>query len=243
MTKKILLTLFVAWAIISAEKASAQMATDSVALNHIVANYYTAIDRQSHLYNGPEYEFYDPVIKGNAYVFNIREFTPGSVKYDGVIYYNVPMLYDINKDVVVILLYNHFTKISLLSNRVSEFWLHNHHFVYINADAAGKHPVSAGFYDQLYAGKNISILVKRAKAIQNVTAAVTIETLFTETTDYYLKKGNDYFGFGGKGALLDLLKDKKKELRQYIKTSNIDYRENPEPAMTGIGAYYDHLVN
>lgn len=243
MTKKILLTLVVTWGTITTGQVSAQMAAaDSSGFNRVVADYYTAVGKQSHLYNGPEYEFYDPVIKGNAYVFDIKIFTPGAVKYDGVVYSNIPLLYDINKDLVVTLLHNHFTKISLLSTRVSEFWLHGHHFVYLNADSTGKRGVATGFYDELYNGKSVGIVVKRAKAIQTLTGNTSLETLFTESKDYYLKKGGDYFSFGGKGGLLDLLKDKKKELRQYIKANNIDFRENPELSMASIVAYYDKLT-
>lgn len=241
MIKKILLTLILTWGAVTTGNVYAQMAADSTGANQVIAGYYTAIGKQSHLYNGPEYDFYNPIIKGNAYVFDIKEFTPGSVKYSGVTYSNVPMLYDINKDVAVILLYNRFTKISLLGTKVDWFKLHNHYFVHVRPDSAGKHNVADGFYDELYGGKNVSVLAKRSKTIQNLTGSSSTESVFSETKDYYLKKGRDYFSFGGKGGLLDLLKDKKKELRQYIKANNIDFRENPEPAMVSIVAYYEKL--
>jgi len=243
MVKKILLALVITWGIIASGNVSAQTSVDSTGLRQVIANYNTAIDQQSHLYNGPEYEFYDPIIKGNAYVFDIKTFSPGNVNYNGILYNNVPMMYDINKDVIVILLYNHFTKISLLSTRVSEFWLLDHHFVHINSDSTGRAALTTGFYDQLYAGHNTQILVRREKSIQTTTGSNTVESFFRETKDYYVKKGANYLSFSSKGALLDIFKDKKKELRQYIKTNNIDFRENFELAITNVASYYDQLTN
>jgi len=243
MVKKILLALVITWGIIANGDVRAQIKTDSTGLHQVIANYNTAIDQQSHLYNGPEYEFYDPIIKGNAYVFDIKTFSPGNVNYNGILYNNVPMMYDINKDVIVILLYNHFTKISLLSTRVSEFWLLDHHFVHINSDSTGRAALTTGFYDQLYAGHNTQILVRREKSIQTTTGSSTVESFFHETKGYYVKKGANYLSFSSKGALLDIFKDKKKELRQYIKTNNIDFRENFELAITNVASYYDQLTN
>lgn len=244
MTKQTLLALVITWGTISAGRLSAQTATDSTGYNRVVAGYYTAIGKQSHLYNGTEYEFYPPHIKGNAYVFDVNAFKAGSVNYDGVDYYNVPMLYDLNKDAVIILLYNNFTKVSLISERVSDFSLLGHSFVRINADSlTGVKKVATGFYDQLFKGRHVQLFAKRAKTIQTTTGTTTLETFFSESKDYYLKIGNDYFSFGGKGALLSLLKNRKKELNQFIKANNIDYRNDPEPSMTAIVKYYDQINN
>ncbi|HEX8019047.1 hypothetical protein [Mucilaginibacter sp.] len=243
MLKKLLLALVITWGIIASSHVSAQTGIDSTGLSLVVANYNTAIGEQSHLYNGPEYEFYDPTIKGNAYVFDNKSFTTGSVRYGAAVYSDVPMLYDLNKDVVVVLLYNHFTKFSLLSERVPEFWLLNHHFIRLNTDSTGKAALATGFYDQLYQGRKIGIIVKRAKSIQTSTGNNTVESYFSETKDYYVKKGGNYFSFSGKGGLLDIFKDKKKELRKYIRTNDIDFRENFERAVVNVATYYDQLTN
>ncbi|WP_114939788.1 hypothetical protein [Mucilaginibacter endophyticus] len=243
MIKTILPVLIITLSIFANGRVCAQSEIDSTGLNHVIANYNTAIDQQSHLYNGPEYEFYDPLIKGNAYVFDVKTFSTGNVNYNGTLYNNIPMMYDINKDVIVILLYNHFTKISLLSTRIPEFWLLNHHFVRINSDSTGRAALTTGFYDQLYAGQNTQVLVRREKSIQTATGSNTVETFFRETKNYYVKKGPSYLSFSSKGALLDIFRDKKKELRQYIKTNNIDFRENFEQAITNVASYYDHLTN
>ena len=156
-------------------------------LENTVLNFYSAIGEQSRLYNGPEYNFYDPTIKGNAYFADAVNFANGTVEYDGFIYNDVPMMYDIYKDVVAVLLPNKSAKFKLLSGRVQYFELLDHRFIYIEGATEGKN-LNRGFYDQLYKGKT-EILVKRAKSIQGTSGVSgTVENYFTAKKEIFVKK-------------------------------------------------------
>jgi hypothetical protein len=213
-------------------------------LESTVTSYYNASDNQSRLYtNGPEYSFYDPTIKGNAYLFDTNSFVPGSVEYDGFSYKSVPMMYDLFKDYVVVLLPNKSAKISLLSDRVQNFdWL-GHHFVYVDTDTLSNNKgVNTGFYDQIYKGK-MEVLVKRSKNIQNSSAqSGKAETFFTSKKEIYIKKDGVYRSISNEGSLLSLLKDKKKELKQYIRNNQIKFNSEQEQAIVKVAAYYDQLT-
>jgi hypothetical protein len=243
------LILCLAGMLLSKNSLSQALRLDSVPVQNAVKNaelrYRTALGEASPLYNGPEYYFYDPYLKGNAYLFDLNTFSKGSVYYDGMFYGDVPMLYDLYSDQLVVLLYNHFSKFSLLKERVKSFDLLNHHFININADTIAHNPANmkSGFYDELYEGRS-AVLVKRSKSIQvNTGGTLGAESYFNPSKDFFLKKNNTYYSFGKQGSLLDLLKDKKKELQQYIKANQIKYRRDPEDAMVKIVSYYDHLTN
>jgi hypothetical protein len=245
MIKKILLYLIVISCVLINKSALGQTATNDtsvqrIALARITDTYNTAIGQQSRLYNGPEYDLYNPNIKGNAYFSDINSFTPGTVTYDGILYKDVPMMYDLFKDVVVVMLYNKFSRFTLLKERVQNFDLLNHHFIYIRTDSLNVNSINTGFYDQLYSG-NLEVLVKRSKAIQSTSGTNTIENYFTSSKSFYLKKGNNYYSIGGQGTLLSVLKDKKKELQQYIKANKIKFNKTPEEAMVAMAARYDEL--
>jgi hypothetical protein len=212
-----------------------------------VSGFYKSIGEQSRLYDGHEYLPYDPHIKGNAlFPYDAQGWEPGEVAYDGILYKNVPMMYDVYKDALVVLLYNKFTMYTLLKTRVHDFSFSNHHFVRLDADSISndKSGIVSGYYDQLYSGK-IEVLARRSKSIQNSSNSVVLtpETFFTSTDDYYLRKGNTYYKIGSKGAILGVLKDKKSELQQYLRSNKIKYGANPEDAMAKMAAYYDHLTN
>lgn len=230
-----------------AQPANGDSSSQKNAFNHAISLFYASTGNQSSIYNGPEYYFYDPLIKGNAYFLDINAFTEGSVNYDGIWYSGVQMLYDLNKDEVVVLLYNHFSKFSLINEKVKRFDFLGHHFKNIIADTImsnyNKSDLKSGFYDELYNGKT-EILAKRVKNIQVNSGGLSgIENYFSTVTEYYLKKGPSYYHFSGKSSFLDVLKDKKKELQQYIKSDGINFRAEPEDAMVKIAAYYDHLTN
>ncbi|MEZ2339067.1 hypothetical protein AB6735_25705 [Mucilaginibacter sp. RCC_168] len=247
MIKKHFLSLVIVIFILLAEQVRAQTATadntgeDQISITRLADAYNSAIGQQSRLYNGPEYELYNPAIKGTAYFQDINKFTPGTVTYDGLFFKDVPMMYDLNKDVVVVLLYNKFSMYTLLNERVERFDLLNHHFVNTLSDSLHtNNGIDPGFYDELYHG-HVVVLAKYSKSIQTNSGSNAIETYFSQRKSFYLKKGNNYYSISGQGALLDILKDKKKELQQYIKTKKIKYRKAPEEAMVAIAGRYDEL--
>jgi len=174
---------------------------------------------------------------------DVNAFTTGAVYYDGSYYRGVPMLYDLYSDEIVVLLYNHFTKYSLLKNRVKSFDFLGHHFINISTDTINnKSELNSGFYDELYNGKT-EVLAKRSKSIQtNSAGTMGADRYFSPDNDFYLRKNHTYYKISAQRELLSVLQDKKKELQQYIKANQIKFRSNPEEAMVKIATYYDHLT-
>ena len=248
MIKKHFLSLVIVIFILIAGQVRAQTTTtdnagsDQINITRLADAYNNAIGQQSRLYNGPDYEAYSPLIKGNAYFLDVNKFIPGTVTYDGLFFKDVPMMYDLNKNVVVILLYNKFSMFTLLNERLESFDLSGHHFLNIVSDSLHTNSgIDAGIYDELYQGTNVTALAKYAKSLQTTSVGNTIESYFSSSKSFYLKKGNNYYSISGQGALLDVLKDKKKELQQYIKANKIKYNKAPEEAMVSIARRYDEL--
>jgi len=210
---------------------------------NVKQDFYKKIGAQSRLYNGMQYDAYDPHIKGNACYNDVDSLHAGSVFYDGYQYNNVKMLYDIYKDELVILIYNQFMRISLISEKVRYFNLLDQHFIYVKNDPANSNSLKSGFYDELYGGK-IQVLSKKTKSIQNSTDYTgNIIPYFSPAKDYYLLKSGKYYTVNSEGAFLDALNDHKKEVKQFVKSNNIKFKKAPEQAMAAIAAYYDHLTD
>jgi len=210
---------------------------------NVECDFYEKIGPQSRLYSGIQYDLYNPHMKGNAYFNDVDSWNKGSVFYDGYLYTNVNMMYDIYKDEVVILIYNNFMRISLISEKVRDFDLLNQHFIYLKNNPANSNSLKTGFYDELYSGK-IQVLSKKTKNIQNSTDYTgNIIPYFSPAKDYYLLKNGKYYTVNGQGAFLDALSDHKKEIKQFVRTNNIKFKKAPEQAMTAIAAYYDHLTD
>jgi hypothetical protein len=200
--------------------------------------YNPFIEKQSRLYEGLEHIGYSLRIKGHAY-FLQKELQTGSVVYDELEFANVPMLYDLLKDQVVIQHFNGFTKLSLISEKVRSFTLNNHHFIRLQADSASHSPIITGFYDELYTGR-LNLLVKRGKFIEE-TIKDEVEREFIKYDLFFIEKEGTYYAIKNYKGLLTVLKDRSKEVKQYLRKNRIKYRKDRENAIVKATVYYDSL--
>src|SRR5689334_11435513 len=171
--------------------------------------YNPFIEKQSRLYNGVEHLGYVYKIKGHAY-FLQRDLSTGTIEYDELEFANVPMLYDLLKDQVIIQYLDGFSKIGLISGKVRSFNLLNHHFIRLSADSTSGSPIITGFYEKLYTG-NIKVLAKRGKFIEE-TIKEEVEREFIETNTVFIQKEGRYYAIRTYKTLLTVLKDKAPQL-------------------------------
>lgn len=206
-------------------------------------DYYNKnISEQAEIYNGPEYIFLPRATKGTPYLENRFEFTNSAIKYNGTWYSNVPILYDTYKDVLVATQPQNQAKYILHEEYLTDFILFGHHFVHLNAIDGDQGKLRKGFYEQLYAGKTI-VIGKFEKGRVETTSTQGIEVVFDDKQAYYIKKGGTIYNVSSKGSVLNVFKDKKKELNTYLSRNNINYKENKGLAMAKLAAYYDQISN
>ena len=232
---------------VSGQAISPDTTVLQAALTHVNAVYTKAIGEQLPLNNGPEYNFYNSLkIKGSAYFMEMT-FTPGAVYYDGAEYKRVQLLYDLYKDQLAAVLFDQYSKYVLINDRVKYFDLSGHHFININADTLTNNTViKTGYYDELYHGRS-EALAKRFKLIQNYTSTTGAQEAYSYFTDakesFFIRKDSVYYLVNSQRDLLDILKDKKKQLQQYIKTNKIKFNNDPGRALASIAGYYDQITN
>ncbi len=214
---------------------------DSAQLRQTTASmsalFISSVGEQSRLYNGPSYVGYGFASKTNANFNDTTAFGIGAVKYDGMAYTNVPLKFDMYSDILISRVSRGELAYCLVAEKVTSFDLFRHHFIMLGADSVGK-DMDPGYYDALY-DKKIRLVARRTKFLQQISA---IEQTFVKKNVYYLKKGNTWYNVNSQSKFLDALKDKQKELKQYLKDNKINFSDNPEEAMTMLAAYYDHLT-
>ena len=206
-----------------------------------------SIGEQSALFNGPEYYFYNPVLFKGSPNFLEKPYVLGNVCYEGVEYRGVNLLYDLYKNELVSLLYGKFLNYKLVNKKVQNFDLMGHHFININADSLGANSVlKGGYYDELYHGK-MQVIAKLSKDLRlNVqeVGSTQMYSLFNPASmELYLKKDGAYYHITSQDALLDVLKDHKKQVQQYIRSAKMKYRKQPDQTLVSAATYYDHLSN
>jgi hypothetical protein len=207
---------------------------------HAIGVYYKSLGEESPLYNGSEYIEYAYTLQEGHPFFQIADFENGNINLDGMIFHDVPVLYDIVKDQVIIQDFQRVYKINLPAEKVREFFLLGHLFVRITRDSADQ--VKTGFYDQLYKGK-VALFAKREKKILEKYSNIQISKVVITENIYYIKKEGVYHTIKNKSSLFAVLKTRKKEVQQYLKTNNIKFKREPERAMIMAVKYYDQLTN
>ena len=207
------------------------------AASNIIDVYYHALGNQSPLYNGSEYiEFASTLQEGHPF-FETNVFVNGSIRLDGMEFLDVPMLYDLVKDQVIIQHFGKVYKINLPAEKIERFTLSGHSFIRILQDSS--HQLKTGFYDKLYNGK-IMVLARREKKIRE---NVQIDNIVDQKNFYYIKKNGIYYALKNMRTLLGILKNKKKEIQKYLNKNKVKYKNDPEHAMIIAAEYYDRLTN
>lgn len=206
----------------------------------IVDVYYQSLGEQSPLYNGSQYIEYPFIIQEGHPFFASDSLVNATIHLEGMTFGEVPMLYDIVKDQVVILDYHKFYKIILPSEKIQQFELPGHTFIRLLHDSTNE--IKTGFYEQLYNGK-VSLLAKREKKISQKYSYTEIDNVVYSQSFYYIRKGNVFYPVTGKKSLMNILKPKQKEVQEYLKKNKIKFKRAQERAMLIAVEYYNQLMN
>lgn len=220
--------------LLSSFATEAQQLRDSTyvatAGSYAIQFYTQTIGSRSNLFNGVEYKEYVPLDEESPYLFN--DVVYGSVVYDGEKYDNVPLYYDIEKDLLLVS-YPQGTKVQLLPERVSSFEMDDRHFTNIT-----NNKISSGYYEVLYDG-NLKFYAHRDKEFKLRSSGTEALHEFDYTVKYYILKNGVYHTVRSKRSVLNLVSDRAKELKKSVREANLNFRKNREKAITHMLTRYE----
>jgi hypothetical protein len=222
-----------------AQTLTPDSAAYSAAAGKAVDFFNTAIAEQSEIYNGRVYEFLPKATKGSVYLDDKNYCIPGLIRYNGTVYKNVPVLYDAFSDEMVAFSPGSVYFI-LQPEKLSDVYFSGHHFIYV--DAANGGDIKPGYYDELYDGKT-TVLAKLMKVPHSSVNQTGVEIVYTEETNIYLKKNGKYIQVDSKGDVMSILKERKKELNQYLSSSKIKFNKDKQGSVARLARYYDQITN
>lgn len=238
------LLLLTCFFLLSTRIAAQSAADDSMlykkAVYHVISLYHQAIGEQSGLFNGSQYGRYPFLFAAGGYPF-FKEDKPGtgSVIYDGILYEQVELQYDEVQEALI--MQDSIRRIQLLNKKIAGFTLFDNTFIHIVKDSTAEPLVRTGFYNLLYKG-NISLLKREEKVIREDVSTGELLRFIDLNVYYYIQKNNSFYSIKKKASILDIFKDRKKDIRQYIRKNKLRYRDDRDNMLIKVTAYYDQLI-
>ena len=201
-------------------------------------NYFdTAIGERMEFYNGISYALTAPATKGTFYFEDKITPVTAIIRYNGIYYKDVPVIYDEHTDEMVSSLNGQL--FTLIKSNLSDVYLSGHHFINIPPGNLAKLP--PGFYDVVYNGYT-QVLVRRTKIIEeHVVPPQTAETYYVGKITVYIKKDDSFMAISSKSDFLKLFQKHRSDFERYFDTNKADFRNDTETAVIKTAAWYDQL--
>ncbi|MFT2009483.1 hypothetical protein ACMA1I_12465 [Pontibacter sp. 13R65] len=209
------------------------------AISQAVGAYRNAIGNSAHLYTGIEYFDYRKYLREGHQFLVTDELVKGDVVYEGILYEQVPLLYDIVKDELIVKLESRAFNQKLISQKVAQFNWKGQVFQRFPADSLTS--FQSGFYELLLQNE-VLVLAKRAKIIEEVPENRLIKTVFRRADGYYIQKDLRYYPITSKRSLYTVFKDQKKELKRFYRVQDLKFRANKEKTIVAVATEYVSLT-
>jgi hypothetical protein len=192
------------------------------------------------LYNGLRHQLYPVSIEGIPYFQSLDWYT-GSVVYENMLYENVTMRFDQVKEELVVTPDRELgVFISLFSPRVKEFSFSGTKFIRLTRDTAGRSSLQTGFYEELVTGK-LAVYLRNQKEIDEKIEGTTITRVVDEHHRYYILKDGTYYHIRNQNDLLDIVKDHRREVQQFMSKNQLKYRRSPKETLITVIQFYNQL--
>ena len=225
MTKEVVISgvLMLLFSDMRAQPFSSDSDFISVAASVASEIYSERMKDHIHLYDGSDYRIYSK--NGDQHPYYNEDWEVGSVFYNGSLYSNEEMLYDLYRDQVIIQDFYGGNFIQLVAEKIDHFNLNDHTFVRISDKE-----IPSGFYDLRVDGE-IKFYIKRSKAFKEVVTSDAVVDEFKTINKYYIYRNNTYYQVKNKRTVRLILRDYEDSINPFIKKEHLDFRSNFEYSM------------
>jgi len=185
------------------------------------------------IYNGIEYREKFRTLNNNHAYFISPDFVKSYIEYDGQIYYNINLKYNLYDQNVIAKLKSKNSSeavIRLYKDRIGSFSINNRRFINI----LSKYNNVKGFYEEAFYDADFSLLIKHQKFKKDLYQNEQMYVDYvTAKKEYLILSNNRYNEVDSKKDIANLFPDLKQEINQF-------YRDNKSLRKTN---YNQFLIN
>lgn len=180
------------------------------------------------LYHGRQYLNSYGRVDGHPY-FGAGTFDTGSVQFNGFLYTDIPLYYELVRDELLTLGADGYTLIVLNAAQIDHFDLPGSHFVYIVKDSSQSDLYNTGFYEQNYLGRD-GVFSKHIK-YKTEPLTATIKPFFQERNLHFVWHNGNYHLVRRRKDLFRVYNDRRKDIQRLVKEHSLNFKDNFESSL------------
>ncbi|KUJ63439.1 hypothetical protein AR687_03960 [Flavobacteriaceae bacterium CRH] len=144
-------------------------------------------------------------------------FEKGNVSYNGQMYYDTSLKYDIYRDILILNPQgaSELIGVSLSTEKVDSFTISNRNFIKIRKEKYTFPGFSTGYYETSLFNENFIFYIKHSKNIQKKIKEDGIYYSSKSNNDFYLDYEKKLYYINGKSDLIKLFPEKKKQINEF----------------------------
>ena len=202
-------------------------------INHYQSNFH----KTSKFYNGVEYIRPLPGTKGHPFL-DADTLQKGNVYFDGTLYQDVMIAYDIVTDVLIT---NGYQNINLVPvpQKIEYFTLNERLFLPISDSLADKNGIR-GYFEVLYQN-DFTVLVHHKKIAIRAFKAEDPNS-FKNIITYYLQQEQKLTLLDTEKKLLNLFDDKKEAVKAFLRRNDFNFKNMPGLTIIKSIQYYQSII-
>lgn len=190
------------------------------------------------IYNGAEYVGYGQQINGHPY-FGSDSLQAGDLVYEGILYKNIPLFYDLVEDAVLIQSFSGSHLIKLNNAKVAAFTSSGAQFVKTPVEATGI--PGGGFLQVLHQG-SFSVYARKKKVLVSKNNGDRPVMVFQQFNSYHVVLAENGHPISNWGDFIDLFPDQAEALKSFSSSQQLRYKKNPETMLVQLAVVLEKLM-
>lgn len=226
---------------VGAQRSQVDTVLISKAIGYSIGKYYEIFPTQLRLSNGAHYlESVYNTPEQHPFLIS-REWLNGSVCYNGDVFNDVPLLYDIKEDKLITESPYYGNLIEVTPELVSWFSVSGRTFQRVQNEMVYRNLPQTGYYEVLYDGST-TILVLRQKRIRELINSQRIVYDFVPRSRYYVLNGDNFYEVKSKKSFLNTFSAYRQPLKKHLRSLGLRHNQNPERVFIELAIHYDLLT-
>jgi hypothetical protein len=152
----------------------------------------------------------------NMYLVDDK-FSSGSIVYDGQIYYNTNLKYDIFRDEIILnpTGASELIGINLTKRKITSFSIYNKNFIKVEKEQYALPELSTGYYEISEYKDNLLLYIKHQKNIQKKIKDDGIFYQYKEQNSYYIDYQKKLYPINNKSDIIKIFPEQKKQINEF----------------------------